>query len=55
MKKDLLSQLKKAKEENFKNNLKFIDLYVAFMMKKSNKEWSKAQKKFVDMFYNSAR
>ena len=39
-----LKELRKIKEENFKDRLKFIDLYTEWLKKASNKEWSSQQK-----------
>jgi len=43
-----LEELKKFKEQNFKERLEFIDLYTKWLKKKSNKEWSKQQKVLID-------
>jgi len=43
-----LEELKKLKEENFKERLEFIDRYVEWIKKTSNKKWSKQQKGLVD-------
>ena len=43
-----LEELKKQKEENFKQRLEFIDKYVEWLKKTSNKEWSSQQKKIID-------
>jgi len=40
--------LKKFKEQNFKERLKFINLYTEWLKKKSNKEWSKQQKALIN-------
>ena len=42
------------KEENLESNLRFIDLYVSFIKRKSNRQWSLMQKKFLDNFYKGA-
>jgi len=42
-----LKELKKKKEQNFKDRLEFIDKYVDWMKKNSNKKWSKAQKTLI--------
>ena len=41
-------ELKKFKEENFRERLKFIDMYAEWLKKKSNKEWSEEQNKIID-------
>ena len=43
-----LKELKKFKEENFKERLEFIDMYVEWLKKTPNKEWSKQQKELID-------
>lgn len=43
-----MEELKKFKEENFKDRLKFIEKYSKWMKKNSNKKWSSAQKKIID-------
>lgn len=43
-----LEELKKFKEENFKERLKFIEMHTEWMKKKSNKAWSKGQNKIID-------
>ncbi len=40
-----LKELKKIKEQNFKERLEFIDKYSEWLKKTSNKEWSSEQKK----------
>ncbi|MFQ5620266.1 MAG: hypothetical protein ACE5FT_00310 [Candidatus Nanoarchaeia archaeon] len=42
-----LKELDKQKEKNFKERLAFIDLYVKWLKKTPNKEWSDQQKKFL--------
>lgn len=43
-----LEELKRLKEENFKDRLDFIDKYAEWVKKKSNGEWSQEQKKIID-------
>jgi len=43
-----LKKLKKAKEENFKERLKFIDMYAEWMKKQPNKKWSSQQKHMIN-------
>ena len=43
-----LDELKSDKEENSRKRLKFIDMYVEWLKKTSNKEWSRQQKELVD-------
>lgn len=42
-----LKELKKLKEDNFKDRLKFIDKYADWIKKRSNKKWSSAQRNIV--------
>ena len=42
-----LEELKKFKEKNFEERLKFIDLYTEWLKKNSNKEWSSQQKNII--------
>lgn len=42
-----LEELKKLKEENFKERLEFIDKYVEWLKKTPNKKWSSQQKKII--------
>jgi len=43
-----LKELKKQKEENFKQRLEFNKKYVEWLRKTQNKEWSKQQKDLID-------
>jgi hypothetical protein len=43
-----LKELQKLKEENFKERLEFIEKYVEWMKKTSNKTWSSQQKDLID-------
>ena len=43
-----LEELRKFKEQNFKERLEFVDWWVDFMKTHSDKEWSKYQKKVID-------
>lgn len=43
-----LEELRRFKEENFKERLKFIDKYAEWIKKTSNKEWSRQQKEVID-------
>ena len=40
-------ELEKFKKQNFEERLKNIDLYVKWLKKTPNKEWSKEQKKIL--------
>jgi hypothetical protein len=43
-----LKELEKLKEENFRERLEFMDKYVEWMKKTSNKTWSSQQKDLID-------
>ena len=43
-----LKELKKLKEENFKQRLEFIEKYAEWVKKKNNKEWSMQQKQIIE-------
>ncbi|MCC7552560.1 hypothetical protein KO317_02745 [Candidatus Micrarchaeota archaeon] len=43
-----LEELKKDKEKNFQDRLKFIDEYVEWLKKTPNDVWSKQQKKALE-------
>lgn len=43
-----LKELEKAKEKNFKERLEFIDMYVDWIKKTPNLQWSLQQKKIID-------
>ena len=43
-----LQELDKIKEENFKQRLEFIEKYVKWLKKTSNKKWSSQQKEIID-------
>ena len=42
-----LKELKKLKEENFKDRLEFINKYSKWLKKTSNKKWSSEQKEII--------
>lgn len=44
-----LKELKKFKEENFKERLEFIDKYAEWLKKTPNKRWSSEQKDITDL------
>lgn len=48
-----LAKEAKAKSQNLKSNLEFIDFYVEYLKSKSNKEWSTQQAKFINSIYRS--
>ncbi len=43
-----LKELERFKEKNFRERLEFIDTYVEWMKKTSNKTWSSQQKDLID-------
>jgi glutamyl-tRNA reductase len=43
-----LKELKRLKEDNFKERLEFIEKYSEWVKKKTDKEWSKQQKVLID-------
>ncbi len=42
-----LEELKKFKEDNFKERLEFISKYAEWLKKKSNKDWSSEHKELI--------
>lgn len=54
-KKKLARELKADKRRNFLDNLKFVNLHVAWLKRKSNKEWSRRQKLIIDEVYKTNR
>ena len=42
-----LEELRKLKEENFKDRLEFIDKYAKWLKKTKNREWSSQQKDII--------
>lgn len=43
-----LEELKRFREQNFKDRLAFIDTYAEWLKKTPNKDWSSAQRKLID-------
>ena len=43
-----LEELEESKKQNFKERLKFIDLYTKWLKKTPNEKWGKQQKKIID-------
>lgn len=43
-----LEELKRLKEENFKERLEFIEKYVEWVKKNKNKKWSSEQRNIMD-------
>ena len=44
-----LEELKKLKEDNFRERLKFIDKYAEWVKKTPNKKWSSEHKDITDL------
>ncbi|MFP3278289.1 MAG: hypothetical protein RXO43_01870 [Candidatus Micrarchaeota archaeon] len=53
MARDLVKALKERKRQNLLDNLRYIDLYVEYIKKTPNKEWSRRQNKFINSIYRS--
>jgi len=53
MARELVKTLKKRKRLNLLDNLRYIDLYVEYIKKTPNKEWSRKQNKFINSIYRS--
>ncbi|MCL5106065.1 MAG: hypothetical protein M1331_01540 [Candidatus Marsarchaeota archaeon] len=51
----LLKEIALEKKRNFEDNLKFVIFRAKWIMRKSNKEWSKRQKIIIDEVYKSNR
>lgn len=43
-----LEELKKLKEENFRERLEFIEKYAEWVIKSKNKKWSSEQKSLMN-------
>ncbi len=43
-----IKELKKFKEENFRQRLEFLDMYAEWLKKTPNKKWSSQQKEIID-------
>jgi len=46
-----LKELKRDKERNFQERLKFIDMYVEWLRRTPNKVWAKVHGEFVDSVF----
>jgi hypothetical protein len=53
MRKIDLAKERRARKQNLRTNLEFISFYVGYMKKKSNREWSAEQAKFINSIYRS--
>jgi len=47
----ILKELEKEKERNFKQKIEFVKLYAEWIKKTPNKEWSKQHSKFINSMY----
>ena len=43
-----LKNMEESNEKNFRERLKFIDMYTEWLKKTPNKEWSSQQKKIIN-------
>ena len=50
-KKKLLAELKEEQERNREERLRFIDLYVEWLKRKSDKDWEKRRKDVIAAVY----
>lgn len=53
--KAFLKELEESKKQNFASNMKFIEFYAEWVRRKSNKEWSREQKRLIDGIYRGNR
>jgi len=53
MAESIIKELKKRKRLNLIDNLRYIDLYVEYVKKAKNREWSRRQNKFINSIYRS--
>jgi len=49
-----LRELQESKKRNSEDNLKFIHFYAAWVKSKTNKGWSREQKRLINLFYRPA-
>jgi hypothetical protein len=47
----ILKELEEEKERNFKQKLEFVRLYVKWIKKTPNKEWSRQHSNFINSMY----
>ena len=52
-KRKLLKELKEERKRNRASNFRFVDLYVAWLKRTSNKDWSKQQKEITNSIYKA--
>jgi hypothetical protein len=53
MAESIIKELKKRKRLNLIDNLRYIDIYVEYVKKTKNREWSRRQNKFINSIYRS--
>lgn len=52
---NLLKELALEKKRNFEDNLNFVRLHAKWLMRTSNRSWSKQQRRIIDEVYKSNR
>ena len=53
MAENIMKELRKRKRLNLIDNLRYIDIYVEYVKKAKNREWSRRQNKFINSIYRS--
>jgi len=53
MAENIMKELRKRKKLNLIDNLRYIDMYVEYVKKTKNREWSRRQNKFINSIYRS--
>jgi len=53
MAENIMKELKKRNRLNLIDNLRYIDIYVEYVKKAKNREWSRRQNKFINSIYRS--
>ena len=53
MAENIMKELMKRKRLNLIDNLRYIDIYVEYVKKTKNREWSRRQNKFINSIYRS--
>ena len=53
MAESIIKELRKRKRLNLIDNLRYIDIYVEYVKKTKNREWSRRQNKFINSIYRS--
>ena len=52
-KRKLLKELKEERKRNRASNFRFVDLYVAWLKRTSNRDWSRKQKEIINSTYKA--